>query len=33
LSAVGEPRQTETMLSKLPATLISDWLLMQGLQA
>jgi len=33
LSAVGEPRQTETMLSKFPATLIADWLRAQGLPA
>jgi 3-dehydroquinate synthase/2-deoxy-scyllo-inosose synthase len=31
LSAVGQPHQTETMLSKFPATLISDWLRTQGL--
>jgi 3-dehydroquinate synthetase len=33
LSAVGEPRQTETMLSKFPATLVADWLRAQGLPA
>jgi 3-dehydroquinate synthetase len=31
LTAVGEPLQTETMLSKFPATLIEDWLRDQGL--
>jgi 3-dehydroquinate synthase/2-deoxy-scyllo-inosose synthase len=31
LSAVGEPRQTETMLSKFPASHIVDWLRAQGL--
>jgi 3-dehydroquinate synthase/2-deoxy-scyllo-inosose synthase len=31
LSAVGEPLQTETMLSKFPATLVAGWLGAQGL--
>jgi 3-dehydroquinate synthase/2-deoxy-scyllo-inosose synthase len=31
LTAVGEPLQTETMLSKFPATLVEDWLRTQGL--
>jgi 3-dehydroquinate synthase/2-deoxy-scyllo-inosose synthase len=33
LSAVGEPLQTETMLSKFPAQLVADWLRAQGLPA
>ena len=32
LTAVGEPLQTDTMLSKFPSQLIADWLLAQGLQ-
>jgi 3-dehydroquinate synthetase len=31
LAAVGKPLQTDTMLSKFPATLVADWLLDQGL--
>jgi hypothetical protein len=31
LSAVGEPIQTDTMLSKFPAVLVADWLRAQGL--
>jgi 3-dehydroquinate synthetase len=31
LAAVGEPLQTETMLSKFPAQLVADWLRVQGL--
>jgi 3-dehydroquinate synthase/2-deoxy-scyllo-inosose synthase len=31
LTAIGAPRQTETMLSKFPAALIADWLRAQGL--
>ena len=31
LSAVGEPIQTDTMLSKFPAGLVADWLRAQGL--
>jgi 3-dehydroquinate synthase/2-deoxy-scyllo-inosose synthase len=31
LSAVGEPTQTDTMLSKFPSALVADWLRAQGL--
>lgn len=33
LSAVGKPLPTETMLSKFPSSLVSDWLRTQGLPA
>jgi 3-dehydroquinate synthase/2-deoxy-scyllo-inosose synthase len=33
LTAVGEPRHTDTMLSKFPAKLAADWLRDQGLPA
>jgi hypothetical protein len=33
LAAVGTPLQTDTMLSKFPATLIAAWLEEQGLPA
>lgn len=33
LTAVGEPRNTETMLSKFPSNLVADWLRIQGLPA
>jgi len=32
LAAVGEPVQTDTMLSKFPSALVVDWLRAQGLQ-
>ena len=32
LSAIGEPVVTETMLSKIPTTLVAEWLLAQGLR-
>jgi 3-dehydroquinate synthase/2-deoxy-scyllo-inosose synthase len=32
LAAVGEPIQTDTMLSKFPSTLVADWLRAQGLR-
>jgi 3-dehydroquinate synthetase len=32
LVAIGEPLQTETMLSKFPSALVADWLRGQGLQ-
>jgi 3-dehydroquinate synthetase len=32
LAAVGEPVQTETMLSKFPASLVAEWLREQGLR-
>jgi 3-dehydroquinate synthetase len=32
LDAVGRPRQTESMLSKFPASLVADWLSDQGLR-
>jgi hypothetical protein len=31
LAAVGEPIETETMLSRFSATLVADWLRGQGL--
>jgi hypothetical protein len=32
LAAVGEPIQTDTMLSKFPSALVADWLRVQGLR-
>jgi 3-dehydroquinate synthetase len=32
LAAVGEPIQTDTMLSKFPSTIVADWLRAQGLR-
>jgi hypothetical protein len=32
LTAVGQPLQTETMLTKFRASLVADWLRGQGLQ-
>jgi len=32
LTAVGQPQQTETMLTKFPSSLVADWLRGQGLQ-
>jgi hypothetical protein len=31
LTAVGEPLQTDSMLSKFPSRLVADWLRRQGL--
>jgi hypothetical protein len=33
LTAVGNPLQTDTMLSKFPSALVADWLQDQGLHA